>query len=76
MTDRKFTIYSGDETKSVDIVQDRNCWWWRHRWSRWTIYDQGNIRNDDKVKGTYITQQRECKCCGLLQTRTIKEMIA
>jgi len=54
------------------------CRWWRHRWSKWKVINEGNVRTkgalelEFMVTGAFVEQRRECLDCGKLQIRIAK----
>jgi hypothetical protein len=41
-----------------------------HKWGKWTIYRNGNIKHCGRVTGTHIEQERMCERCGLRQYKS------
>lgn len=47
----------------------------RHQWPKWEVESAGNVRvrdlrdprQEERIKGQFIIQRRECENCGLVQ---------
>ena len=61
-------------------VSERCCWPWSHQWSKWTMFERGELHRPSiagagyrsestSIVGKYETQRRECSICGKSQLR-------
>ncbi len=44
------------------------CWLF-HRWSKWTDKRYGPLLSNGEEVGAYVTQERRCQRCHILQLR-------
>lgn len=49
---------------------------WRHRWGKWTVKSEGETKNDGRVIGKVVIQQRQCQRCDQIELRTAEARIS